>query len=427
MKECKYCGTSYKDELTACPNCGGNLFYSGEELAEAEEYAKKERENQQRAIAEPKSRAGKVAGIVVGIVVLIAVIIAVASNAYNNHAVSSGLSRADMEEAYNRGMAYYSNKDYVAAIAELKNVSTESKYYNEASETLKNAVVAYSENALSRVTTYANNEDYEMACSVLTEVLQTIPSDLQIDETSIVSSLQDSAFNIAEDCLAGGDYSNAIPLLRTANGLAANAAIDSLLEKSVGEYRDMTIAQANAALDDEGYEAAVAIVNQSLSVLPDDATMLHLIEEYEAHKPILLSTFKVFESSNVYYDESAEDIVGNVYTDTYCLRGDMYETMFAGGLKKDGDSYLEIYIGGEYTTFSATIAPSNEWKRRSEYPNCTVDIYGDDVLLKSNSLNCKDTAFNISADISNVNYLKIKVTNCIYDGEVLLINPVVSR
>lgn len=427
MKECKYCGTSYKDELTACPNCGGNLFYSGEELAEAEEYAKKERENQQRAIAEPKSRAGKVTGIVVGIVVLIAVIIAVASNAYNNHAVSSGLSRADMEEAYNRGMAYYSNKDYVAAIAELKNVSTESKYYNEASETLKNAVVTYSENALSRVTTYANNKDYEMACSVLTEVLQTIPSDLQIDEAAIVSSLQDSALNIAEDYLADGDYSNAIPLLRTANGLAANAAIDSLLEKSVGEYRDMTIAQANAALDDEGYEAAVVIVNQGLSVLPDDATMMHLIEEYEAYKPILLSTFKVFESSNVYYVDSAEDIVGNVYTDTYCLRGDMYETMFAGGLKKDGDSYLEIYIGGEYTTFSATIAPSNEWKHRSEYPNCTVDIYGDDVLLKSNSLNCKDTAFIISADISNVNYLKIKVTNCIYDGEVLLIGPVVSR
>ena len=32
MKECKYCGTSYKDDLTACPNCGGNLFYSGEEM-----------------------------------------------------------------------------------------------------------------------------------------------------------------------------------------------------------------------------------------------------------------------------------------------------------------------------------------------------------------------------------------------------------
>lgn len=421
MKECKYCGTSYKDELTACPNCGGNLFYSGEELAEAEEYAKKERENQQRAIAEPKSRAGKVAGIVVGIVVLIAAIIAVASNAYNNHAVSSGLSRADMEEAYNRGMAYYSNKDYVAAIAELKNVSTESKYYSEASETLKNAVVAYSENALSRVTTYANNEDYEMACSVLTEVLQTIPSDLQIDEASIVSSLQDSAFNIAKNCLSAGDYPDAIPLLRSANELAANTDIDALLEKSIGEYRDMTIAQTNTALDSEGYEAAVVIVNKALSVLPNDTALLRLSETCEAYKPIPLSDFKTIGSYSFERVDMAEDIVGNEYANPYVLTGSM-SSSWGGGVP-----YWEVFVGGEYATLSVVIAPSDGWNWREEYPDCIVGVYGDDTLLEQYTVNYKDLAFKASVDITGINYLKFTINDFNLWDQILLVDPFVSK
>ena len=99
MKECKYCGTKYKDELDVCPNCGGNLIVTAEEIAQAAELAQKEKENQQRSVVEPQNHLKKLIGIIAGVIAAIIVIVVVASYAHNHRAVNGDLSRADMAEA----------------------------------------------------------------------------------------------------------------------------------------------------------------------------------------------------------------------------------------------------------------------------------------------------------------------------------------
>lgn len=77
-----------------------------------------------------------------------------------------------------------------------------------------------------------------------------------------------------------------------------------------------------------------------------------------------------------------------------------------------GLGYVEYYTGGQYNTFSATIAPMKGYEKNSDY---TLEVYGDDDnLLDSFDINYKTKPTNISVDISGQDY--IKLTFLINDG-----------
>ena len=426
MKECKYCGSKYRDELDSCPNCGGNLIVTAEELSEAAELQKKEKENQQRSVVEPQDQIKKLIGIAAGVVAAIVVIVVVASYAHNHRPVNGDFSRADMAEAYEQGVAYYNSKDYASAIAELGKVSAESKYYDEASAMLQEAVAIYSDDALSKASTYASTGDYKMACSILENALQVIPANSALTEElasyqeTFRDQLRTSTLEAVEGSIAEDDYPAAIQTLSAAlDELSGDIELNALLEKYSGEYRDMIITQADAALESEGYEAAIAVANQGLVVLNNDSTLLQAIANYETYRPVNITTLKIVGQNAADYTDNAEDIAGNVYEHAFSIGGN------SPGYK--GYNYIEFATSGEYSHFSAILSPADEWKWRQDFPTCTIKVFGDDKTLATYTVNYKDAPKQISVDVTDVSYLEIRMTAGSMWCEVLLIDASVSK
>lgn len=418
MKECKYCGTKYKDELDVCPNCGGNLIVTAEEIAQAAELAQKEKENQQRSVVEPQNHLKKLIGIIAGVIAAIIVIVVVASYAHNHRAVNGDLSRADMAEAYEQGMTYYNSKDYASAIAELGKVSAESKYYDEASAILQEAVAIYSDDALSKASAYANVGDYKMACSILENALQVVPanSTLTAELTSYQETIRDqlrsSTLEAVEGSIAENDYPAAIQTLSDAlDELSSDIELNALFEKYKSEYRDMIIAQADKTLENDGYEAAISVVNQGLLILNGDTILLQAIENYETYKPVFISELKVLSADSTYINEDPllwtdsispyEDVFGNVYQES--LTASISYTTSFGSLKED--EFIELYVGGEYSTFSGVLAPY--YFKHAPNNVVRVNIYGDENLLGTYDITSNTLPIEYKIDIENVEIIRI--------------------
>lgn len=399
MKECKYCGTKYKDELDVCPNCGGNLIVTAQEIAQAAELAQKEKENQQRSVVDPQNHLKKLIGIIAGVIATIIVIVVVASYAHNHRAVNGDLSRADMAEAYEQGMMYYNGKDYASAIVELGKVSMESKYYDEASAILQEAVAIYSDDALSKASVYANAGDYKMACVILENALQVVPAnstltaELTSYQETFRNQLRSSTLEAVEDSIAENDYPTAIQTLSsTLDVLNSDIELNALFEKYRSEYRDMIIAQADNSLENEGYEAAIAVANEGLAVLANDSVLLQAIERYETYTPVWLCDID-------YFDKSGDWVLGETTTDNLGIshQHSIY-------VDSEWNRYITFRLDEKYKTLSGMWYMKYEYRT---YGGSTLYIYGDDDLLWQGTVSGGIEPMQFTIDVTGVSVLKI--------------------
>ena len=91
MKECKYCGSTYADSLSACPNCGGSKIVTAEEKVAEEKLYVKEVQNQGRSVSIPAETDKKrIPGFVFALGVVVAVLaIIIAISAGGGAGISS--------------------------------------------------------------------------------------------------------------------------------------------------------------------------------------------------------------------------------------------------------------------------------------------------------------------------------------------------
>lgn len=68
--------------------------------------------------------------------------------------------------------------------------------------------------------------------------------------------------------------------------------------------------------------------------------------------------------------------------------------------------HVEYFVGGNYSTFSATIAPAEGFGTETEY---YLEVYGDNdnLLATSNYIDYKTSPFEFSVDISGQQYVKL--------------------
>lgn len=412
MKECKYCGTKYKDEQDACPNCGGNLIVTAEEIAQAAELAKKEKENQRRSVAESQNQLKRLIGIIAGVVAAIIVIVVCTSYVHDHRAVNGDLSRADMTEAYEQGVTFYDSGDYALAIAELGKVSAESKYYDEAAEILQEAVTAYSADALSKASVYTNSSDYKMACSILENALQVVPTnstltaELASYQEAFRNQLRSSTLEAVEDSIAENDYPTAIQTLLVAlDELSSDVELNALLEKYKDDYRDIIIAQADKALDNDGYEVAISIAKQGLSILNNDTSLLQAIAKYENYKPVWLSDID-------YFDEVGDWTVGHNSKDNIGI--EHTHLLYTKYHFSNGNPYRIYKIDGQYTTLKGCLFQMYE--SRATKITTHLYIYGDNVLIWEGLVSNGVNPVEFDVDITGIYELKIELTQTGFYG-----------
>lgn len=75
---------------------------------------------------------------------------------------------------------YYESQEYERAITEFQNIPKESIYYVDAQTHLLDAISHYQTNILNIADTYAQQQNYRTAISILNEALLIIPENTEI-------------------------------------------------------------------------------------------------------------------------------------------------------------------------------------------------------------------------------------------------------
>ncbi len=97
------------------------------------------------------------------------------------------------------------------------------------------------------------------------------------------------------------------------------------------------------------------------------------------------------------------------------------------------DGLIEFYTGKEYSVFSCDIVPESGYSTESGYGG-RIKIYSDDDLVYvSEIITYKTTSIHVDLDISDTDYLKIRIENVNQGGmtyayaDTMLVNPTVSK
>lgn len=458
MKECKYCGSTYADSLSACPNCGGSKIVTAEEKVAEEKLYVKEVQNQERSVTVPaeteKKRIPKFV-IALGVVsVIIAIIIAISAGGGAGTSGSGnnpGNQTPQVDAAFDAGQKYYNTGNYEAAIRELSDVSVDSKHYEDAQTMLADAVEKYRTATLDRASTYTNNGEYETALSLLVEAQSVLPNDSTLKtaydsaytayvdsviakadsytqaadyetaigilntaknkypqdtrlETSYVTTCSaykslvcQTAINEADACAADGDYVNAIQILNAAvNKVGPDEAVTAKIRTYAELYKKDLLAAAKSAYHSDGYQAAITLLKNGQAILGTDQEITAQIEKYNNCKPISVAELNcVYTNAGGFSSWSVEEsMMGEEYTDYSNL---LYHS--AG--------YIDYELLGNYKMISGSLIYNGSVTKVERTP--VIKFYSDGTLLGTYQVTRNDRRVDFCLDISGVQYLRIEV------------------
>lgn len=467
MKECKYCGSTYADSLSACPNCGGSKIVTAEEKVAEEKLYVKEVQNQERSVSVPvETEKKRIPGFIIALGVvaaIIAIIIAISAGGgvgNSGGGNNPGNQTPQVDAAFEAGQKYYNTGNYEAAIRELSDVSVDSEHYENAQTMLSDAVEKYRTATLDRVSTYTNNGEYETALSLLVEAQSVLPDDTALKATydSAYTAYVDSVIAKADSYSQAADYETAVGILNTAKNkypqdtrleasyvatyvsykkqLCENAisgadsyaadgdyakaistmdeAIDkvgddeALIAKKqvyVAAYKKNLLVKARDAYYSKGYEVAIMLLEESQVVIGKDEEISKAIKEYNDCKPVHIS-----ELHNIVSEESGEK---EWDVDEWWIENRNYKLAYLSG-----NSYITHDLDGDYKYISGVFMFDTDsgWRDADDY-SPTLRFYADDVLIATYSVSEHNPIVKIELDITGTKHLRIEADYMyLYDG-----------
>ena len=149
-----------------------------------------------------------------------------------------------------------------------------------------------------------------------------------------------------------GDYENDSQVV-----LAYNRCKDA--------FRDATVQEAKNAYTNEGFQAALSIVNNALMTMEDDAELQTLAEYYRNLAPVRLSNLESYRGDSFDYDEVVTDCFGTEHSDNTVNSG--------------SETYR---ISGKYTILKGTFLAciGGDYNKKVEI-RVGLKCWGDGVLL----------------------------------------------
>ncbi len=374
MKECKYCGTQYEDSLKFCPSCGANAVVTARERDEAEKLYQKEQENQRRSIEAPRNQIKKLILIIALAVVAIVAVIVIISLISSNTPVNGGLSRSNMAEAYEHGLDYFNNKDYISAIAELKKVSKESSRYEDAIALLQKANDAYCDDAISKASALADKGDYEGACAAIEQALGTVQDNEKLSEQllKLKNDWVSDILALAARYASNSDYEAAYSAIEEAPETVRD---DSRLSEQLGTYQydwaTLLLTQAAQYADGDNYESACSVIESAPEKVKNDSRLSERLNTYKS------------EWATIILDQAAK----------YADEGD-YKTAISiieSGIKSLPNSselslQLTAYKEADRAQIKAkTLADSSAYVKKGNYPEAIKTIKSSLIELGSDA------------------------------------------
>lgn len=322
---------------------------------------------------------------------------------YGRARISADLERFDEEKAYRTAILYLEEQMAVPEFGLQEDVILNTR--------LEEYKKLYAETLLAKAEKSAKKEEYAAAVSALRE------GSSLVEGSNSYSALSDAmqeyrkqqaitdlaVFKKAKDYKGAVSYFNNL-FAGEFSGLKTDA---ELLKKQlwyVEKYKTELFEKAEKSYQSVSYNAALKVLEEAKTVIPDDSELLAKIRYYEEKRPVRLSSLKIYDGSIGYHASSIVDVNGTVYDEYFCN----YEF----GISYDQVNKVVYFLDKKYALFQCKLVlidASGSYDRE-------LIIKNDDTneVLFSKRLGKKDTdGITVNIDVSDVKFLRIEMTECL--------------
>lgn len=294
--------------------------------------------------------------------------------------------------------SYEGDQKYTEVISYVKRKVPNLDIDAEIREQYEQAIEEYKASVLKKADELESAEDYSGAVRELETALQLIGSDAKLEER--VHQLgKTEILKAVETYEASKEYDTAIELIsdRIAD-YETDSEVVLAYNRCKDAFRDATVQAAKNAYTNEGFQAALSIVNNALMTLEDDAELQTLAEYYRNLAPVKLSDLESYrtDGGEFQYEEVETDCFGTEFFDNLTWEG--------------SETYR---ISGKYATLKGVLFSSAS---KSQEIRVGLKCWGDGVLLCEYSTTNFNGPMPFSVDISGVKDLKIELSAALFGG-----------
>ena len=294
--------------------------------------------------------------------------------------------------------SYEGDQKYTEVISYVKRKVPNLDIDAEIREQYEQAIEEYKASVLKKADELEDAEDYSGAVREVETALQLIGSDAKLEER--VHQLgKTEILKAVETYEASKEYDTAIELIsdRIAD-YETDSEVVLAYNRCKDAFRDATVQAAKNAYANEGFQAALSIVNNALMTLEDDSELQTLAEYYRNLAPVKLSDLESYrtDGGEFQYEEVETDCFGTEFFDNLTTEG--------------SETYR---ISGKYTTLKGVLFSSAS---KSQEMRVGLKCWGDGVLLCEYNTTNFNGPIKFSVDVSGIKDLKIELDA--EDGEL---------
>jgi len=294
MKECKYCGTSYADNIGTCPNCGGSVVITAEDRQKVVEQAQHEK----NAYVDSNKRLKLLVfgGIGVIAVVILLVVFAVVSSLNRTYTytddtgITHEMKRKEIQDYIELGETYLGRKEYVKAIEQFSKVPEEYGAYGKIRLKISEAVDGYNDEVLLKAASLLDTGKYTEAIAMLDSAMLFGERNNRfiLKKEEIFRAYKEDFLTRATHQLEASQYIEALDVLSMAKSIFGNDDNDLVAkeEEILDEYKTVFLSQTSAQLEQNQYVEALSTLSAAQGIwgASDDVLSMKKKEVLSAYK-----------------------------------------------------------------------------------------------------------------------------------------------
>lgn len=299
---------------------------------------------------------------------------------------------------------YYENGDYEKAISEYSKIPESSKNYEEAQKKLNKVYADYIRSTVETAKKYNSSKNYKQAVQAVNTAYGILPdsvdtADLDIVKEESLASYKTEVASKVIELTEDEKWSEAFAAIDEAIAFDNNEYFNNLRTITESNYVTAISATVQKHLDNEDYISAKRVVENALTVLPNNAELKALKNDVEDSTPTyLLDVCMPYESNGFSKFVNGETIAmgGKTYTNGFTLGGDNYS-----------DEYAIFNIDGQYKSLNFLIGH----KDGTDMSTATIKIYCDGVLKEEFNVKGEALPQKVTVEITGVSQIKIVAGN----------------
>lgn len=308
----------------------------------------------------------------------------------------------ESKQSLSAGDQFYETGEYGKAIEEYSKIPEDDENFETAQSKLKELYPKYIDSVIATVQSYNASKQYQEAISYVNTAYDLLPD--SVDTSKLESAKAESLYeyksnilNESTELINDAKYIEALTLLDKALTVDDNGDFHNMRTTVEDKYVASVTDTVQKHLDDEDYISAARVVNNALTVLPNNAELNALKQSVSDATPIyLLTVCKPYESSC--YEEY-------INGEKFKMGGKEYTNGFT--LATDYSAYAIFNLNSQYSSISFDLGHVDE----SGMNTSTIKIYCDDVLNIEYEVSGGSLPQRLTLDVTGVNQFKITVEN----------------